>query len=263
MKSFLLVAAFTAAFVASSVRAQEPSSDVAARSHFESGRAYFDRARYDDAVREFEEAYRLSNRHQLLLNIARSYEAAGEVERAVESLERWQTLADVADPMRDEVAARLSRLRLQAEARREARESGAPPPPASTDPVEPVEPSTAETQAADANGTTSAAERRRSPAGFVVIGAGAAMAGVGAAFVALGYRDVRTVENPAAGSTWSSSADEYDRAPTRLGVGYALAGVGAAACVTGIILRVTSGHDDDAPVAVDVGPTGVVVRGSF
>lgn len=238
---------------------QDASSDDAARRHFESGRAYFDRAQYDAAVREFEEAYRLSHRKELLVNVSRAYEAAGHVDRAIAALEQWLAVADANDPLRADMEARIVRLRLhsesvaaqrEAEAQRareaEAAEAASRPPESTPAPAARVE---------------AAPESSPNPARIVLLGAGAAAAGVGAVFLALGYGDIHTVENPAAGSTWSSSADEYDRAPTRVGLGYGLVGLGVASCVVGLVVR--GGSDDDAPVAVHVSPTGLSVRGSF
>ena len=49
-----------------------PSDDVeAAKAHFAAGSAYYDQANYGDAVKEFNEAYRLSKRIDLLYNIAK------------------------------------------------------------------------------------------------------------------------------------------------------------------------------------------------
>jgi len=59
-----------------------------ARNHFEAGRTYFERARYEDAHREFAEAYRLSQRPTLLLNMSRAREAAGDPAGAAECRHR-------------------------------------------------------------------------------------------------------------------------------------------------------------------------------
>lgn len=71
----------------STVAAQE-GDDERARAHFVSGRAYFDQARYEDAAREFEEAYRLSPRSELLENASRSYERALQFDQAIDALQR-------------------------------------------------------------------------------------------------------------------------------------------------------------------------------
>lgn len=246
-----MVALLGTLFFAAPAGAQAPSSDEAARQHFESGRAYFDRARYTDAIREFEEAYRLSGRAGLLLNISRSHEANGDPQNAIVGLERWLESADAGDPSRPEVEARLSRLRLTVEARA-AQAEAAPE-------AEPTTETTPAVASSDERGPT----RGRSPAGLIVAGAGAAAAAVGVTFLALGLRDANTVESPPPGSSWSDSADEYDRAPRRMGVGYALIGVGVAATIGGVILRLTSGSDEEPAVALRILPAAVSLEGSF
>jgi hypothetical protein len=101
--------------------------DAAARQHFEAGRLYFQRAQYDDAVREFTESYRLSRRPALLLNIARAEELAGRPDRAVAALESFAAEAPTDDPERAGLDERLARLRADA-ARRAATQgaSGTP-----------------------------------------------------------------------------------------------------------------------------------------
>jgi tetratricopeptide (TPR) repeat protein len=77
------------AFALSSLAyAQNASDDENARAHFVSGRAYFDQARYEDAAREFEEAYRLSHRAELLENESRSFERALMFNEAIDALQR-------------------------------------------------------------------------------------------------------------------------------------------------------------------------------
>jgi tetratricopeptide (TPR) repeat protein len=77
------------AFALSSLaHAQNASDDENARAHFVSGRAYFDQARYEDAAREFEEAYRLSHRAELLENESRSFERALMFNEAIDALQR-------------------------------------------------------------------------------------------------------------------------------------------------------------------------------
>ena len=63
--------------------AEEERVDLARR-HYQSGSAYFEESRYDDAIRAFLESYRLSNRPQLLYNIAKCHDRKGDLARAVD-----------------------------------------------------------------------------------------------------------------------------------------------------------------------------------
>jgi tetratricopeptide (TPR) repeat protein len=64
------------------------SDDQRARDHFGAGRAYYEQARYEDAAREFSEAYRLSPRPELLHNISQAYERALMFDDAIAALQR-------------------------------------------------------------------------------------------------------------------------------------------------------------------------------
>jgi tetratricopeptide (TPR) repeat protein len=53
-----------------------------ARAHFRTAQQYYQRDRFLDAAREFEEAYRLSQKGEILYNIAKSYDGARDIVRA-------------------------------------------------------------------------------------------------------------------------------------------------------------------------------------
>jgi tetratricopeptide (TPR) repeat protein len=57
--------------------------DAAARQHFLTGQVYYDRADYVSAAREFDEAYHLSPRPELLYNLAQCYERLAQYPEAI------------------------------------------------------------------------------------------------------------------------------------------------------------------------------------
>jgi hypothetical protein len=60
-----------------------------ARQHYQAGADYYAQGRYEKAIEEFEEAYRLDpTKHLILYNVAQAYEKAGELKTAVERFER-------------------------------------------------------------------------------------------------------------------------------------------------------------------------------
>jgi Tfp pilus assembly protein PilF len=68
------------------------SSDEDARRHFEAGMSYFNTSEYEDALREFQRSYQLSEaskRPAILRNIAAVYERMGNLEKTVETLEQY------------------------------------------------------------------------------------------------------------------------------------------------------------------------------
>jgi tetratricopeptide (TPR) repeat protein len=80
--------------------ASAPADDVdIAKAHFNTGEAYYEHGRFVDAAREFEEAYRLSQKAPLLYNVGKSYDAANDFARALDAYQRF--LAAAAPDNRD------------------------------------------------------------------------------------------------------------------------------------------------------------------
>lgn len=105
-------------------QAQE-SDDELARNHFLAGRSYYSQSRFEEAVREFEEAYRLSPRPPLLLNISRAAERAEDLERAIEALEQYLAVTEDPPDQRAQQQ-RIQSLRARLEAARSPEPDGSP-----------------------------------------------------------------------------------------------------------------------------------------
>lgn len=92
-------------------------SDEQARLHFRAGRGLYDAGRFAQAAAEFEEAFRLSQRPELLFNAYVAYRDANDLEGAVRSLRAYLEQAeDVAD--RVNLTARLESMTQALEDRR-------------------------------------------------------------------------------------------------------------------------------------------------
>lgn len=74
-------------FSPSPSRAQ--STDEDARRHFRLGQAHYENGSFLEAAREFEEAYRLSDRAQLLYNIYVAYRDAGDLQHSRDALREY------------------------------------------------------------------------------------------------------------------------------------------------------------------------------
>jgi len=93
----------------------EDSTDDQARTHFEAAQTHFETGSYEDAIREFEAAYRLSGRSALLYNVYLCQERLGNLEAAIDYLARYLE----ADPETSNASAlrlRLEKLRARAAA---------------------------------------------------------------------------------------------------------------------------------------------------
>ncbi len=82
MKHICVIIALAVLFAGSSALA-------GARQHFMAGQDYYTQGRYDKAIEEFEEAYRLEPKPLLLYNIAMAQEKVGELVKAVDYLKRY------------------------------------------------------------------------------------------------------------------------------------------------------------------------------
>src|SRR5438477_6587823 len=69
--------------------AQSADDQEAAKAHFLAGSAYYEQANYADAVKEFNEAHRLSQRADLLYNIALCYERLEQYDKAIGALKQY------------------------------------------------------------------------------------------------------------------------------------------------------------------------------
>lgn len=219
--------------------------DERAKAHFLAGQSYYDQASYTDALREFNEAYRISKKPALLYNIARCFEGLDQLDDAVRMLERYLQ-EDPQTPDRTAVETRIANL----EQRRAARLSKMPSEP--TDAARPATP--AATSAAVAPTSARPAHRQRRWT-FIVGGVGvaalAAALGTGIASQ-LAYNDL---DGKCTGGHCDPAT--VPNAQSRIDSGKRLAlatdvlwPIGAAAVVAGVVLFFVEGrHPAERPRA--------------
>jgi tetratricopeptide (TPR) repeat protein len=78
-----------AASRASAADAPRPADLDLAKAHFRTGELNYERGAYPDAAKEFEEAYRLSGRAEMLYNMGKSYDGAGDMRGALDAYRRF------------------------------------------------------------------------------------------------------------------------------------------------------------------------------
>jgi len=181
-----LALALCAGFWSGSASAQASKDDLA-RTHFESGAAYLQQSDLDGALREFENAYRLSPRPEILLNIATVYERMGKWSDAVSALERY--LKDAPDGEHaGTVQVRIENLKKRLE--ESAAPPAAPPPAEQANQEQPPPPAKAEAappkqaEVAPATPNEAAQAGGGSLPAYLVLG-GAGLAAVGAVVTGL------------------------------------------------------------------------------
>jgi tetratricopeptide (TPR) repeat protein len=105
-------------------RAQESPDDAAARAHFEAARLHYDRGAYEEAQREFQAAYDLSHRAELLYNLYLTTERLGDIDTAITHLERYLREGSPDAERRAQLGPRLENLRARRERAQRDREAG-------------------------------------------------------------------------------------------------------------------------------------------
>lgn len=81
-------------------RADAQTDERAARAHFSSGRAYYDQGRYEDALREFTEAFRVApdaSKGLMVFNMGQGQERLGRLAEAIASFQRYLELVPDAE----------------------------------------------------------------------------------------------------------------------------------------------------------------------
>ncbi len=250
-----LVPLLVIAGVEAPVTAQD--ADDLGRRHFQAGESYYGQSRYDDAAREFMEAYRLSGRVVLLINASRAYERALDFDRAIETLERYLELAPAGDdnrPIQEERIEALRQLRERAAGgpRRAPEGSGEGDGP---DAAGPTSSAPATTRATGGLGTLGIV-------GIVGMGLGLATGGaaVGTGVAAHGtFTDLEAMCT-ADGRCPMEAQSDIDSGSTLAATSTALTFVGLGLSVAGAVLFILDllEDDDEAPPRVSVLPAALI-----
>lgn len=253
----LLALAVPLLATAPSARAQLSSDEERGRLHFQAGASYYEAGDYEDALREFERAWELSQRAELFFNLSLCHQQLGHLPEAIDYLARF--LSEVENiENRANLERRLENLReRQAEAEAEAAAQ-----PDQADEAD-DEPSLATPSPAPGAGPNVGAI-----ASFAAAGVGVVMLGVGGglALAEKGDLEDRGCPDATDGEPCDVSALRTRAAIADVGLGLTV--VGAA---LGVVLLLVGGGEDDpeaeAGLRLDpwMGRTGggAVVRGAF
>ncbi|MBW1760062.1 MAG: hypothetical protein JRG67_02220 [Deltaproteobacteria bacterium] len=256
MRVLLIVAVAVSCLVSTAgVHAQSSQSReariAAAKKAFAVGTEAYANGEFTTALTSFRLAYELTGSPDLLYNIATVSDRMRRDEEALEAYEGYLEARPKSSD-REHVASRIDVLRAAIEARRRAEIDAE------------IE---ARSAAIDAAARVKA-ERPLTqhvgpgPGPWITIGVGGAALVTGAVLFGLGQRDQKTVENAPPGSSYSMVQEMADRGPRRTKAGVAMMSVGGAGVIAGIIWQLTGGHEEAMP-EVSIGPTGILVKGTF
>ncbi|MFO0681484.1 MAG: tetratricopeptide repeat protein [Sandaracinus sp.] len=282
----LLLGVFLIAAVPSFALAQT-SDDDQAHAHFQVAASYYEQANYEAALREFLEAYRLSQRSQLFYNLSLCYQQLGDLPNAVDYLTRY--LHDVTDiANRASLETRLENLRARLAAQQASTSGGGSTESGSTESGSTESGSTESgstesgstesgstgsggTESGSGSGTT--APPPSSEGGSLNVGAIASfsVAGVGlilgAVFTGLAASEDGRVGSLPCAASRSCPDSELSAMRTDALVADIMWGVSLAGAAVGLVLLLvdpgSSSGSSDAHASLRVVPGGVSLEGSF
>lgn len=232
---------------------------------FNNGRDLYNEGRYKQAVVAFEEAYKLSQRYELYLNIANAHERDGNLEAALEALARYQVYATADE--KSEVERRKLSLEKRLETERATKPEPEPEPAPAPQPVAPAPAPAPQPKPGPKNTDGGGGGGGRVVLGAAVMGVGVAAAGTGVAMglVSSGAKkrallnctelDGERLCSGAAGKDLGT----HQTTALIADIGFA---VGVAAVTTGVVLIVTKPRSSKI-TALSVGPSRVQLSGTF
>jgi hypothetical protein len=266
----LVLALCAAAGGAPATAAAQQSSDEQARLHFQVAASYYEQADYESALREFQSAYRLSQRAQLFFNISLCYQQLGNLNEAITYLERY--LNEVTEiENRPSLEQRLGNLR----SRRDQQASTGTDPGEGTDAGAGAGGGATDTQAGDAGAQggdagapPSGGDSTNVPA---IVGFSVAAVGLvaGAIFSGLTLAEDGRVSGLACAPTQSCTDADVSTLNTLALVSDISWGVSLAGAIVGVVfLFVPTGGSSSDTAALRVSPwvgqvNGLSVAGSF
>jgi tetratricopeptide (TPR) repeat protein len=240
--------------------------DEEAKSHFKVGKTLYEAGRFSEAASEFEKAYALSKKEQLLYNIYVAYRDASDLPHAIDALRSYLDAAQLEPDERVNLQARL-RAMEEANARAAATKPEPETAPAVATPVPaPAEPPAAAV-AAPAPAATQAAPSAHSPLPYVLaIGGGTLLAG-GIVTGLIASSKIGKIEDDCPHDMCPPKygiADKRDSASAFRTTSFVLAGAGVVTGVIGAVLLLNEGGESAAAsAALDCGPMGCSVHGTF
>lgn len=247
-RSGILCVVVTLVLAGRPARAAGPSeADIeAAKVHYQSGAQYYEGGSYDDAIREFNEAYRLSKANALLFNISQAYEKKGDYGNARDYLKKYIDAGELEEGelpgLQEKLKVFDQKLKERPEKPRPAPPAEAPKPPPPKEPLAQPQPQPA--PAPVSAPSTEGPSRPFKTVKWIAGGAGIVCLGLAAAFAIDAKSQQRTIEDAQGmGKIYDQTLqDAYSRGQrdNRLTVGFGLAG--AALAVTTVVMFVVDGN---------------------
>ena len=230
-----------AVLVAAPIARAQQKAPPAAKVHYEAGAQHYQRGRYVEAIREFEEAYRLSSAAALLYNISQAYERLGDLVKARDYLQRYLDSGGVPADERASIEDKLRVFDERIKADEAAKQNAATQPVTQPQPqAEPV---------------------RFGVWKWVALGGGGALLLTSAIFAWDASRQESKIEDAACDGTEPcvdyTYESNWDRGERDVTLAWVTGGIGVAAVAAGVtfVLLERRGSDGDSPTgAAQISP---------
>jgi len=232
---------------------EEEGAQQRARLHFQSGASYYEAGSYEDALREWNRAYQLSNRSELLYNLSLAHQGLNQLSEAVDYLRRF--LAEVHDiPNRANLELRVQNLdrRIANQASSGASDPAPMEPPGDPQPL--AETSSDGSSGPASSGTEAPAQASSEPGAYVSPGAIGGFIGAGAGVVMLAIfgsltlaEDGRLSDLCGSGMCAQGTADDLRTFALLTDIGL---GVTVAGAAVGLIFLLTDTGPGDTDTAL-------------
>jgi tetratricopeptide (TPR) repeat protein len=257
--------------------------DQEAKSHFKVGKSLYETGRFSEAAAEFEQAYALSNKVELLYNVYVAHRDASDLPKAIDALRRYLELAQIDDSTRVNLQARL-RAMEEANSRGSAPVAGTAPegqsqpapagaPEPAAPPSEP-QPEPAPTSPPPAGSVEYEIDADSSALPYALVGIGAAALAAGVVTAVLASGKISDIEDACEDDVCPPPSEfdlagERDDARTLRTVAFALLGGGIVIGGAGVTLLLLASGDEPAEsgpqASMRCGPDGCAgtVAGRF
>lgn len=188
------------------------------------GATHFNRGQFSDALVKFQEAYKVYPAPNLLFNMARCYQALGQMDLAVTTYQRFTAQPGIDAATKQQAEKKIEEIEAAVKETGGARRTTA------------------------AAGTAAGAQKEPlsfSPWQYVLLGVGGAAIIGGGVAMGLGFAKASDADNRRKDE--NLPATEYDAlisdADTMKAIGYAMLGVGGALAITGAVLWIIEAMD--------------------
>ena len=235
-----------------------------AKKYFTLGEELYNRADYEGALKQFQQAYGYSKKPALLYNMARCYESLGREDEAIKNFEAY-VASKPGEEVERQVRSRVENLRRTWEKKKAERDRVAADRARHEEERRQLEASRRQTRVTEAP-----APRRGALgiAGWTTLGAGGVLLVVGAIMGGLAKANASALEEDnLAGREFSEVAGKESRGKTFQKVAFVGLGVGAVAAVTGGVLLVLHYRrprtESRVSIAPLFGPHGAGLHAAF